>query len=92
MAVLVEDNVNGDAIRGLGPAVDVDEGVDAPVLQQPVSGDVVMCGIKADIFGGREAVSEADSRYAQGGKLPVRTWRICKAAGCWRPDQVPGAV
>lgn len=32
-------------------AVDIDKSVDVPVFQEPVGGEVVVCGIKADIFG-----------------------------------------
>lgn len=52
MAVFIEGNVIRGVFGRLCPAIDVDEGVDVPVFQQPVSGNVVMGGIRADIFGG----------------------------------------
>ena len=50
MSLFIESDVIRCIFRRFSPAVDVDEGIYAPVFQQCVSGDVVMCGIKADIF------------------------------------------
>ena len=46
--------IEGDAGRGIFrrfcPSVDINEGIDIPVFQQFIGWDVVMCGVKADIF------------------------------------------
>lgn len=53
MAFLAES----DAIRGIWgrvcPAVDIDQCIHVPAFQQFISRDVVMCRVKADIFGGK---------------------------------------
>ena len=46
--------IEGDVIRGifrrLCPPVDINEGIDIPVFQQLIGREIVMCGVKADIF------------------------------------------
>ena len=49
----VENDVIRSAIRRLGAAIDIDEGVDAPAIQEAVGGQVVMGGIKTDIPWGK---------------------------------------
>lgn len=59
--------IKSDVIRGIlgrfSPAVDVDEGIHVPAFQQSVSGDVVMCGVKADIFRGKAKAIAAEIIY-----------------------------
>ena len=50
MASLVESDVIRGISRRFCPPVDINEGIDIPVFQQPISRDVVMCGVKAYIF------------------------------------------
>ena len=50
MAGFIESNVIRGIFRRLCASVDIDEGIDIPVFQQLIGGDVVMCGVKADIF------------------------------------------
>ncbi len=53
MAFLVESDVIGAIFRRFCPAVDVNQCVHVPMFQQFISGDVVVCGIEADVFGGK---------------------------------------
>ncbi len=72
----------GDVIRGgfrrLSPAVDVDEGVDVPVFQQLVGGDIVMCGIKADIYRGKAKAVAAKVIYGKKEIFTVMAFGIRK--------------
>lgn len=52
-SIFVKGNVIGSVFRRLRPGIDVDEGIDIPMLQQLVSSDVIVGGIKADIFRGK---------------------------------------
>lgn len=52
MAFLVEGDIIRGIFRSFRPAVDID-GIDVPVFQEPVSRDVVMRGVEADVFGGK---------------------------------------
>lgn len=63
MTVFVERDVIWGVFGRLSPAVDVDERIDVPVFQQAVSGDVVMGGIKADIFWGKAKAVAAKVVY-----------------------------
>lgn len=65
MAVFIEGNVIRGVFGRLCPAVDVDERVDVPVFQQLVSRDVVMGGIKADIFWGKAKTVAAKVVYGK---------------------------
>ena len=51
MAGFVEGNVIGGIFRRRCPPVDINEGIDIPAFQQFISGDVVMGGVKAYVFG-----------------------------------------
>ncbi len=53
MAFLVESDVIGAVFRRFCPAVDVNQCVHVPMFQQFISRDVVVCGIEADVFGGK---------------------------------------
>ena len=53
MAGFVKSDVCGGIIRRLCPAVDVNQRSDIPAFQQFIGWDVVMCTVKADIFGGQ---------------------------------------
>lgn len=50
MAFLVESDVIRGIFRRFCPPIDINEGIDIPVFQQPISWDVVMCGVKAYVF------------------------------------------
>ena len=50
MSVFVKRDVGRSRLRCFGSAVDIDECIDIPMVQKPVSRDVVMGGIQADIF------------------------------------------
>ena len=51
MPLLVKQDVIRSIFRRSGSAIYVNKGIDVPMVRQPVSGDVVMCGIKANVFG-----------------------------------------
>ena len=51
MPLLVKQDVIRSIFRRSGSAIYVNKGIDVPMVKQPVSGDVVMCGIKANVFG-----------------------------------------
>jgi len=51
MAFFVKNDVICGISRRFCPAINVNQCVYAPVFQQFISRDVVMCGVKADIFG-----------------------------------------
>ena len=51
MAGFIKSNVIGCTFRRLCAPVDINEGIDIPAFQQFISGDVVMCGVKAYVFG-----------------------------------------
>ncbi len=53
MAFLVESDVIGGVFRRFCPAVDVNQCVHVTMFQQFISGDVVVCGIEADVLGER---------------------------------------
>lgn len=53
MTFFAEGDIIRSIFRGLCPAVDVNKGIDAPVIQKPVSWDVVMGGIQTDVLGGK---------------------------------------
>jgi len=53
MAFLIECDVVRGIFGRFCPTIDVDQGIHVPVFQQLISRDVVMCGVKADIFGGK---------------------------------------
>ncbi len=53
MAFLVESDVIGGVFRRFCPAVDVNQCVHVPMFQQFINGDVVVCGIEVDVFGGK---------------------------------------
>lgn len=78
MAILVKGNVIRGIFRRLCPAVDVDEGVDIPVFQQPVSWDVVMGGIKADIFRGKAKAAASKIIYGKKEIFTVMAFGIRK--------------
>lgn len=52
VSLLVKGDIPGGVWRGLRPAVDVNQRVDAPTVQQLVSRDVVMGRVEADVFRG----------------------------------------
>lgn len=84
----------GDVIRGefrrFSPAVDVNKGVDVPVFQQPVCRDVVMCGIKADIFRGKAKAVAAKVVYGKKEIFTVMVFGIRKLQqeGKFDPEHV----
>lgn len=51
MAFFAESDVIRSIFRRRCPAVDINECIYVPAFQQFISRDVVMCGVKADIFG-----------------------------------------
>ena len=51
----IKSDVCGGIFRRLCPAVDVNQRIDIPAFQQFIGWDVVMCGVKADIFRGQPA-------------------------------------
>lgn len=53
MPGFIKGNVCFGIFRRLCPAVDVNECIDIPAFQQFIGWDVVMCGVKADIFRGQ---------------------------------------
>jgi len=53
MSFFVESNVIGGIFGRFCPAIDVNQRIHIPVFQQFISGDVVMCGVQTDIFGGK---------------------------------------
>lgn len=52
MPGFIKSNVIWCIFRRLCPPVDINEGIDIPAFQQFISGDVVMGGVKAYVFGG----------------------------------------
>ena len=94
MPILVKGNVIRGVFRRLCPAVDVDEGADIPVFQQPVSGDVVMGGIKADIFRGKAEAVASKIIYGEKEIFAVMAFGIRKFEedGEFNPEGIiPGA-
>ena len=53
VAFLVESDVIRGTFRRFSPAVDVDQRIYVPAFQQLIGRDVVMCGVEADIIGGK---------------------------------------
>ncbi len=51
MSVLIKSNVIRGTDRRLRPAIDIDQGIDAPVFQQYISRNVVMCRIRQIFLG-----------------------------------------
>lgn len=72
MAVFIEGNVIRGVFGRLCPAVDV------PVFQQLISGDVVMGGIKADIFWGKAKTVAAKVVYGKEEIFTVMAFGIRK--------------
>ena len=50
MAGFIEGDVIWGIFRRFCPPVDINEGIDIPVFEQLIGEDVVICGVKADIF------------------------------------------
>lgn len=53
VSLLVKGDILGGVWRGLRPAVDVNQRIDAPTVKQLVSRDVVMGRVEADVFWGK---------------------------------------
>lgn len=92
MAVFIEGNIIRGVFGSFCPAIDVDESIDVPVFEQLVSGDVVMCGIKTDIFGERPKQlrpksSMASRRYSGMGRKRCRRRDACSKGRHVRPVQ-----
>ena len=51
MTRFIKSNVIWCTFRRLCAPVDINEGIDIPAFQQFISGDVVMGGVKAYVFG-----------------------------------------
>lgn len=64
MSVLIKSNVIRGTDRRLRPAIDIDQGIDAPVLQQYISRNVVMCRIQTDIFRRQPAAVTSKTVYS----------------------------
>ena len=64
MSFLIKSNVIRGAGRRLRPAIDIDQGIDAPVFQQFISRNVIMCRIQTDIFRRQPAAVTAKTVYS----------------------------
>ncbi len=51
MPVLVQRDVLWKAVHGSPPLIEVDQGVDLPVLKQTIGGEIVVGGIQTEVRG-----------------------------------------
>ncbi len=64
MPVFIQSKIFRQSIRCAAPAVDIDQGVDIPAIEQPVSRKIIMCGIQAEIGGRDTKLMDTESVYS----------------------------
>ena len=52
MSLFIESNVIRCVFGGCCPSIDINEGIDIPMLQQFIGRDIVMGGVQTDVFRG----------------------------------------